>query len=79
VATLALRRVTKRFDTGGLAVDDLTLDVEHGELLVILGPSGSGKSTVLRLIAGLEEPTSGRIHIAGRDVTGEAPQARDLD
>jgi len=78
MSAIALHRVTKRFETGGLAVDDLTLEVEPGELLVVLGPSGSGKSTVLRLIAGLDEPTAGEIHIGGRDVTSDPPQARDL-
>jgi ABC-type sugar transport system ATPase subunit len=77
VASIALQGVSKAF-VSGAAVRELTLDIADGELLVVLGPSGSGKSTVLRLIAGLEEPTSGRILIAGRDVTGDAPQARDL-
>jgi ABC-type sugar transport system ATPase subunit len=77
MAAIALRGVTKAFD-GGLAVRDLTLEIADGELLVVLGPSGSGKSTVLRLIAGLEDPTEGTITIGGRDVTHEPPQARDL-
>jgi multiple sugar transport system ATP-binding protein len=78
MAAIELRRVTKAFANGGLAVQEVTLDVGDGELLVILGPSGSGKSTVLRLMAGLEEPTAGQIFIGGRDVTGDAPQSRDL-
>jgi ABC-type sugar transport system ATPase subunit len=78
VATIVLAQVGKVFPNGQVAVRDLTLEIGDGELLVLLGPSGSGKSTVLRLIAGLEAPTSGRISIDGRDVTRVAPQHRDL-
>ena len=56
----------------------VSLEIADGELLVLVGPSGCGKSTVLRLIAGLETPTAGRILIDGRDVTGVPPQRRDL-
>jgi multiple sugar transport system ATP-binding protein len=77
MASISLRGVSKTF-AAGTAVHDVSLDVADGELLVVLGPSGSGKSTVLRLIAGLEEPTSGEIHVGGRDITHEPPQARDL-
>jgi multiple sugar transport system ATP-binding protein len=77
MASISLRGVSKAF-AAGTAVHDVSLDVADGELLVVLGPSGSGKSTVLRLIAGLEDPTSGEIHVGGRDVTHEPPQARDL-
>jgi ABC-type sugar transport system ATPase subunit len=59
-------------------VSDVSLQIAHGELLVLVGPSGSGKSTVLRLIAGLDVPTSGRVLIEGEDVTGVPPQQRDL-
>ena len=52
-----------------VAVDDVSLDVEQGEFVTILGPSGSGKTTVLSMIAGLNRPTGGSIHIGGRDVT----------
>src|SRR5690606_4726559 len=53
-------------------------EVEPGELIVFVGPSGCGKSTLLRLIAGLEEPTSGSIHISGRDVTRMHPSRRGV-
>ena len=54
MATVRLAGITKRFEPATVAVDDLTLDVADGELMVLLGPSGCGKSTVLRLIGGLE-------------------------
>jgi multiple sugar transport system ATP-binding protein len=78
VAAIALVQVSKTYPNGHAAARDLTLDVRDGELLVLVGPSGSGKSTILRLIAGLETPTSGQILIDGRDVTGVPPQQRDL-
>ena len=60
------------------AVDDFTLDVREGEFLVLVGPSGCGKSTTLRMVAGLETPTDGRIFIGGRDVTHLPPRDRDI-
>jgi ABC-type sugar transport system ATPase subunit len=78
MASLTLDRVSKRFPNGHAAVAGLSLDIADGELLVLVGPSGCGKSTVLRLIAGLEAPTSGRILIGGNDVTDTPPQHRDL-
>ncbi len=60
------------------AVDDISFEVEQGNLLVLLGPSGCGKSTTLRLIAGLEEVTSGNIFIGDRDVTHLPPSQRHL-
>jgi multiple sugar transport system ATP-binding protein len=78
VASITLNQVSKTYPNGQVAARDLTLEIADGELLVLLGPSGSGKSTVLRLIAGLETPTSGKILIDGRDVTHVPPQHRDL-
>lgn len=75
---IVLDGVSKRYDAHTLAVRDLSLVIEPGELLVLVGPSGCGKSTVLRLIAGLESPTSGRILFDGDDVTAQAPQQRHL-
>jgi len=60
------------------AVDDFSLDIQAGEFISFLGASGSGKSTVLRMIAGLEEPTSGSIIIGGRDATRLPPERRDI-
>ena len=78
MASISLQGVSKRFAGGVAAVADLNLEIAHGELLVLVGPSGSGKSSVLRLIAGLDIPTSGRVLIDGDDVTGVPPQQRDL-
>ncbi len=60
------------------AVDKLNLDIPDGEFLVLVGPSGSGKSTALRMLAGLEEISEGRILIGGRDVTNVPPKNRDI-
>jgi multiple sugar transport system ATP-binding protein len=78
MAAISLQQLGKVFPGGHVAVRDLTLDVADGELMVLVGPSGCGKSTVLRLIAGLETPTSGRLTIGGADVTDVPPQRRDL-
>jgi ABC-type sugar transport system ATPase subunit len=77
VARLLFADVHKRYDEVD-ALRGLDLEAEDGELLVLVGPSGSGKSTALRLAAGLEQPTSGRIGIGGRDVTGVAPALRNV-
>lgn len=60
------------------ALDDVSFGIEAGSFTALLGPSGCGKSTTLRLIAGLEEATAGRIFIGGDEVTGKAPAARDI-
>jgi multiple sugar transport system ATP-binding protein len=60
------------------AVDSLNLDIKDGEFMVLVGPSGSGKSTALRMLAGLEEVTSGQITIGGKDVSYTAPKDRDI-
>jgi multiple sugar transport system ATP-binding protein len=74
---VSLRKVSKRFD-GVVAVDDVSLEVAAGEFLVLVGPSGCGKTTLLRMIAGLEEPTDGEIWIGDRDVTSLQPKERDV-
>jgi multiple sugar transport system ATP-binding protein len=78
MAEIALDRVTKEFDNGFVAIDDVSLTVADGEFLVLVGPSGCGKSTLLRMIAGLEEVTAGTVYIGGRDVTELAPRLRDI-
>lgn len=74
----ALRKVYEGGDEEVVAVDDISLDVRDGELLVLVGPSGSGKSTVLRAIAGLEPVTEGRVRIDGQDVTDLEPRDRNV-
>src|SRR5438132_835896 len=78
MATLGLHQLTRIYPGEVCAVDQVDLDVADGELLVLVGPSGCGKSTAVRLIAGLERPTAGRIEIGGRDVTALGPQERDV-
>jgi multiple sugar transport system ATP-binding protein len=78
MASVRLEQVEKVFPNGQAAVRGLSLEVADGELLVLVGPSGCGKTTTLRLIAGLEEPTAGRIYIGERDVTEVPPHRRDV-
>src|SRR5436190_7852287 len=74
-AGIVVEQLTKRFGSF-TAVDDVSFDAEDGKITALLGPSGSGKSTVLRVIAGLERPTAGRITIAGEDQTDASVQDR---
>jgi putative spermidine/putrescine transport system ATP-binding protein len=73
-----LEGVVKRFGSV-VAVDHISLDVRDGEFFSMLGPSGSGKTTCLRMIAGFEEPTEGRIYLQDRDVSRLAPYDRDVN
>jgi spermidine/putrescine transport system ATP-binding protein len=73
-----LDRVTKRFDDV-VAVDDVSLEIEHGSFFALLGPSGCGKTTSLRMIGGFEEPTAGTIYLGEQDVTGQPPYRRDVN
>ena len=77
VAAIALERVAKHWGATR-AVDDVSFDVEAGTFAVLLGPSGCGKSTTLRLIAGLETVTAGRVRIGGSDVTEAPPSKRNI-
>lgn len=74
---VALRNVTKSFNKT-VVVKNVNLEIAQGEFVVLVGPSGCGKSTTLRMVAGLEEPTSGQIFIGGRDVTRLEPKDRDI-
>jgi multiple sugar transport system ATP-binding protein len=78
VAGIALESVTKTFPNGFAAVRGLSLTIEDGEFMVLVGASGCGKTTLLRLIAGLEEATAGRITIGDKDVTDKPPRQRDV-
>ncbi|BCL15362.1 ABC transporter ATP-binding protein [Micromonospora sagamiensis] len=78
MATVALKDVSKVFPNGTLAVDNVNLDVNDGEFMVLLGPSGCGKSTVLRMVAGLENPTSGAVMIDGEYANDLTPRDRRI-
>ena len=77
MAGVTFDHVTKRFD-GTVAVNDFELSVEDGEFMVFVGPSGCGKTTCLRILAGLETASEGRVLIGDRVVNNVAPQARDV-
>ncbi|MDO5055482.1 MAG: ferric ABC transporter ATP-binding protein [Pasteurella oralis] len=74
---LVLKNITKAFGKA-VVIDDLNLNIKRGTMVTLLGPSGCGKTTVLRLVAGLESPTSGQIFIDGEDVTKSSIQNRDI-
>ncbi|MBV0902590.1 ABC transporter ATP-binding protein [Haloarcula salina] len=79
MASLELEALRKEFDGGSIvAVDDIDLSIDDGEFVTVVGPSGCGKSTTLRMIAGLERPTSGRIRIGDEDVTDVHARHRDV-
>ena len=79
MAAVALKALSKRYASGhALAVDSVSLEVAHGEFMILLGPSGCGKSTTLRMIAGLESITSGSLEIDGRQVNDVPAKDRDI-
>jgi multiple sugar transport system ATP-binding protein len=78
MASVRLEGVQKTYPNGHVAAKGLDLHINDGEFMVLVGPSGCGKSTALRMVAGLETPTGGRILIGDRDVTTVPPQDRDI-
>ena len=78
MSSLNLKNIYKVYPSGVTAVTDLNLDIEDKEFIVFVGPSGCGKSTTLRMIAGLEEITSGELYIDGTLVNNVAPKDRDI-
>ena len=78
MTALTLEALTKTFPRAGKVVDSIDLRIEEGEFFTLLGPSGCGKSTTLRMIAGFEEPTSGRILYDNVDVTYDPPNRRNI-
>ena len=77
MAALDLKELRRQFGDV-TALEGIDLSVASGEFVSFLGPSGCGKTTALRLIAGFDRPTSGRIEIDGRDITGVPPNQRDI-
>ena len=78
MASLSLQNLNKIYDNNVQAVFDFNLDIKDGEFIVLVGPSGCGKSTTLRMIAGLEDISSGKLIIDGEDVTQKPPKDRDI-
>ena len=78
MSNLKLQHLEKVYDNKVKAVHDFNLDVKDGELIVLVGPSGCGKSTTLRMVAGLEDISSGNLIIDGKDVTKMPPKDRDI-
>ncbi len=76
--TLEFHGVSKDYGTGDPAVNNISFRIEDGELVTLLGPSGCGKTTTLRMIAGLELPTSGTISLGGKDVTTRSAAQRNV-
>ena len=74
---LSISGVTKQFGET-VVVDNFNLDIEKGEFVSFLGPSGCGKTTTLRMVAGFETPTSGKILLDGADITNKAPNQRNV-
>src|SRR3546814_1360534 len=78
MSTISLDNITKQYGNAPPAVNQIGFEVQAGTFTVLLGPSGCGKSTTLRMIAGLDTPSSGRIRIGGRDVTVLPPAQRQI-
>jgi spermidine/putrescine ABC transporter ATP-binding subunit len=76
---ISIQNVTKRFGSAVMAVDDVSLDIQEGEFFALLGPSGCGKTTLLRMVAGFENPTEGRIFIDAQDMSGVDPNHRPVN
>lgn len=75
---ISVRNLSKTYGAGTKALDDVSLDIEEGEILALLGPNGAGKTTLISTICGLVNPTSGKITVGGHDITGDYRAARDL-
>ena len=78
MAEIKLEKLTKVYADGTRAVDELDLEIEDAELVVLVGPSGCGKTSALRMVAGLEEITDGRVWLGDRVVNRVPPKGRDI-
>ena len=78
MATVSLENVNKVYENGFHAVKDFSIDIADGEFMVFVGPSGCGKTTALRMVAGLEDITSGILRIGGKEANDESPKERDI-
>ena len=78
MAPVSMDKVNKVYENGFHAVKDMSLDISEGEFMVLVGPSGCGKTTALRMVAGLEDITSGTLRIGGKVVNDETPKERDI-
>ena len=78
MATVSMENVNKVYENGFHAVKDMNLDIADGEFMVLVGPSGCGKTTALRMVAGLEDITSGILRIGGKEANDESPKERDI-
>ena len=78
MAPVSLEKINKVYENGFHAVHDLSLDIADGEFMVLVGPSGCGKTTALRMVAGLEDITSGVLRIGGKEANDETPKQRDI-
>ena len=77
MSSLELRNISKGFKSG-MVLEDVSLSVKAGEIVVVFGPSGTGKTVLLRIVAGVQEPDSGEIAIDGEDMTEASPEARNV-
>src|ERR671926_1733557 len=78
MAEISFQNIWKRYPDGFEAVKDMNLDIGDGEFMILVGPSGCGKSTALRMIAGLEDISSGELKIDGETVNDRSPKDRDI-
>ena len=78
MATVSMEKINKVYENGFHAVKDMSLDIADGEFMVLVGPSGCGKTTALRMVAGLEDITTGILRIGGKEANDESPKERDI-
>ena len=77
MAGLAAEGISKTFEDGFRALNDVSFNASSGDFVTLLGPSGCGKTTLLKVIAGFHDPSTGRVLIGGKDVTAVPPEQRD--